>query len=269
MTEQKRIALLLQYDGSRFAGWQRQANAPSVQGTVEQALSRLAGEPVTLFGCSRTDAGVHARQHVSHFDSRITVPTERIYLALGTLLPDDISVLDAKEVSPGFHARFDPIGKQYSYYIWNDRKKSALLARYAMQEGRVLDIAAMEAEAARLPGKHDFRAFMASGSSAKTTVRTLHEVRLEQRGALIRLVIRGDGFLYNMVRIIAGTLLYIGLGKLPQGTIDQMLRTGDRTLGGKTLGAQGLFLDYVEYPEGPFEEWYNRPTYLPEFLTGL
>ncbi len=259
-----RTALLLQFDGTSYAGWQRQANAKSVQGTVEACLAKLCHEKITLIGCSRTDAGVHARHHISHFDSACTVPEDRLYLALGTLLPEDISVLDAKVVPDHFHARFGTSGKQYSYYIWNDRKKSALLSRYSLHESRDLDLEAMREGASLLVGKKDFRCFMASGSSAKTTVRTLHKVELEANGPLLRLIVAGDGFLYNMVRIIAGTLLYIGLGKLEPHDVQVMLETGDRTLAGKTLAPQGLFLDEVYYPESPFAEWYNKPNNLPE-----
>ncbi len=263
-----RTALLLQFDGTSYAGWQRQANARSVQGTLEACLKKLCKEEITVIGCSRTDAGVHAKQHISHFDSSCTVPEEKLHLALGTLLPEDISVLDAKVVPADFHARFGTSGKQYSYYIWNDRKKSALLSRYSLHESRPLDLEAMRLAASYLVGKKDFRCFMATGSSAKTTVRTLYRVAVEEQGSLLRIVVSGDGFLYNMVRIISGTLLYIGLGKLAPEDVRHMLETGDRTLAGKTLAPQGLFLDEVYYPESPFAEWYNKPNYLPDLGAG-
>ncbi len=265
----KRYALLLEYDGTDYAGWQRQNNARSVQGTAEKALSKMIKTKIHLYGCSRTDAGVHARGHVSHFDADCKVPTERIPLALASLLPPDISCLAAAEVPPDFHARFDPVGKQYSYYIWNHRRKSALLHRYTEQEGRPLDLAAMREAAALLVGRHDFRGFMASGSTSKITVRHIHKLEISgESGGLIRIQIAGDGFLYNMVRIIAGTLMYIGLGKLEQQDLQQMLEKGDRTLGGKTLGPQGLFLDKVFYRKNPFGACYNIAEHMPQFLKG-
>lgn len=255
----KRYALLLEYDGTDYAGWQRQANAPSVQGCVEKALSKMIKAPVRLVGCSRTDAGVHARHHVSHFDADCSVPTERIPLALASLLPDDIAVLDAAETAPDFHARFSPIGKQYSYYIWNSRRRSALLSRYTMQEGRPLDLAAMREAASYMVGKRDFKVFMASGSTAKTTVRTLFKAEIEgESGGLIRFCTAGDGFLYNMVRIMAGTLLYVGLGKLRPEDVKAMLLSGNRPEAGKTMPPQGLFLDEVWYEKSPFEACYNK-----------
>ena len=269
MTEKKRIALLLEYDGTAYAGWQRQANVRTVQGVVENALAKLCGESVTFYGCGGTDGGVHARGHVSHFNSHCTVPPERLYLALGTLLPDDISVLDAAIVPDTFHARFGSRGKQYSYYIWNNRFRSALLSRYSAHESRALDIDAMHRACDYLIGKHDFRCFMAAGSTAKTTIRTLYKVELSgETGGLLRLTISGDAFLYNMVRIIAGTLLYVGLGKFEPEMIEAMLASGDRTLAGKTLTAAGLFLDEVYYDENPFPACYNKQNNLAALLAG-
>lgn len=265
----QRFALLLEYDGTAYAGWQRQANAPSVQGCVEEALSKMCKEKVTLIGCSRTDAGVHARAHVSHFEADCKVPPEKIPLALGTLLPPDISCLAAAKVGPDFHARFSPCGKQYSYYIWNNRRRSALLNRYTMQEGRSLDLEAMRAAAELIVGEHDFRCFMAAGSSAKTTVRTVYKLDITgESGGLIRICIAGNGFLYNMVRIIAGTLVYVGLGKLSREDVARMMAEGKRPLAGKTLAPQGLFLDAVFYKNWPFAECYNKVKHLLTILTG-
>lgn len=264
----KRFALLLQYDGTAYAGWQRQANAPSVQGTVEQALSKMCKQKVTLIGCSRTDAGVHARQHVSHFEADCRVPPEKIPLALATLLPDDISCLDAALTDKDFHARFSPKGKQYSYYIWNNRRRAALLSRYSLAEGRPLNLQAMREAAELIVGTHDFRCFMAAGSSAKTTVRTIYKLEITgESGGLIRLCIAGNGFLYNMVRIIAGTLLYVGLGKLEARDVAVMLELGHRPLAGKTVPAKGLFLDEVYYDRWPFPACYNKSEHLMELLT--
>lgn len=246
------IALLLEWDGTAYAGWQYQENAPSIQGKVEKALTKICGESIRLHGCSRTDAGVHAWGHVSHFKTRCTIPVDRLPVALNTLLPQDISCRDAAVVKDDFHARFQTIGKQYSYYIYNFSRPSALQQRYAYHEKRPLDLQAMMLAAQKIEGKHDFICFMAAGGQAKTTVRTIYSLKLEQTGKRLRFIVRGDGFLYNMVRIIAGTLLYVGLGKLSVADIEQILRSGQRSLAGKTLPACGLFLDEVTYPENLF-----------------
>lgn len=249
----RRLALLMDWDGTDYSGWQVQANAKTIQGTLNQALSRVFGEPVQATGCSRTDAGVHACHHVSHVQTKCRIPVERIPVALNTLLPSDLAVRRAAEVDASFHARYGPISKQYSYWFYRGQLRNALVSRYTYQESRPLDLEAMRQVCCLLQGKHDFKAFQAAGAQTKTTVRTLFELRLEQQGELLRFVVRGDGFLYNMVRILAGTLLYVGLGKLEERAILAALESGQRSLVGKTLPARGLFLDRVFYPDDPFE----------------
>lgn len=247
-----RLALRTEWDGTGYAGWQFQDNARSLQECLEKALGKLYKGPIRVHGSSRTDAGVHAWGHVCHFDAPSGIPLDRLPLALNSLLPDDIAVQEAQQVAPDFHARFQARGKQYSYYIYRAENRSAFYSRYAYREIRPLDLDKMRSACRLLEGKHDFRGFMAAGGQVKTTVRTLYLVDLEEQGPLLRIRVRGDGFLYNMVRILAGTLLYVGLGKLSLAQLEEVLRVGDRSLAGKTLPACGLFLDEVYYEPNPF-----------------
>lgn len=263
----KKIALLVQYVGTNYGGWQKQDNAPTVQDELEKALTRLCKEPIRLQGCSRTDAGVHARFHISHFISTTTMPIEKIHIAMNTILPGDITVMDAKIVDMNFNARFDTIGKKYSYYIWNNTHKSAFLTPYSIQESRDLDLAAMRKAAKYLEGEHDFQGFMSQGSPVNSTIRELFEVTVHgEKGQMIRIDVKGNAFLYNMVRIIAGTLLYVGLGKINADDISDIILSGRRELAGKTLAAKGLFLEEVYYDNELFNEWYNGEQNLVKYL---
>ncbi len=250
------FALLTEFDGTDFVGWQEQLNLRSVQGTLRRAISRLAKEPIVLTGCSRTDSGVHAAGHVSSFCTTVGIPTEKWPPALNSILPDDISVIDAFcfEEYP-FDARREAMDKQYSYLILNRRNPSALLTRKYYFEPRPLDVAAMNQAAASFIGRHDFRAFMATGSEIKTTIRTIYELCVEsdvaQRDCWV-IRVRGDGFLYNMVRIIAGTLVEVGLGKIRPEEVAAMIVGGERKDAGLTLPAKGLRLDFVTYKQGLF-----------------
>lgn len=288
--ERRNIALLTAYDGTRYAGWQRQAKEASIQGELERALAKICKHPVTLYGCSRTDAGVHAQGHVSNFFTDCRIPADRLPLALDAHLPADIVCRAAAEVAPQFNARFAAGGKQYSYYIHQGPRPLPQLRRYAYHEARPLDFSAMQGACELLLGEHDFSAFQASGSpSAGGCVRRLYALAVwglkregfeprclamdyapgtgrwdalirrgeamegspftcpERAGTLLRVVVHGSGFLYNMMRILAGTLLYVGLGKIGTEQLKEALRTGRRTLAGKTLAAAGLCLDYVDY----------------------
>jgi tRNA pseudouridine38-40 synthase len=246
--EHRRIKLVTEYRGTRYAGWQYQDNAPTVQAALEKALSELLKRPVKLIGCSRTDAGVHALNHVSHFNGACPVPLDKFPLALIPFLPADIAVKEAQEVDEDFHARFSAKGKSYFYQIWNMPYRSALLSPYSYHEPRHLDLEAMKEACPYFIGTHDFAGFMATGSQAKTTVRTIYDLHIEiPQDGLIQIRIHGDAFLYNMVRIIAGTLLYVGLGKIKLSEIEAIIASKDRKKAGKTLEAKGLFLERVYY----------------------
>ncbi|MDD3212557.1 MAG: tRNA pseudouridine(38-40) synthase TruA, partial [Eubacteriales bacterium] len=203
----RRILLTISYDGTAYAGWQRQLNAVAVQQRVEEALFRLTGEHIGVTGASRTDAGVHALGQRAHFDTGGSIPADRFPYALNTCLPPDIRVLAGREVNGCFHARFDAKGKQYTYRIHNAPHASALYRNLTAHVPVPLNVEAMRAALPQLLGTHDFAAFQASGGTAKTTVRTLLSISLTQNGDDLTLLVRGNAFLYNMVRIIAGTLI--------------------------------------------------------------
>lgn len=244
----RRVLLTVSYDGTAYAGWQRQLNAVSVQQRLEEALARLEGAPTPVTGASRTDAGVHALGQRAHFDTQSRIPTEKYPFALNTLLPRDIRVFDAVEAPRAFHARFSACGKQYAYQIYNAPHASALDWNRTAHVPMSLADEAMRAALPALLGTHDFAAFQAAGGTAKTTVRTLTEAALERRGALLTLTVSGNAFLYNMVRILAGTLIEIGKGKLNADAFAEALRTGDRLALGPTAPPQGLTLLRVDYP---------------------
>lgn len=239
---QRRYKLLIEYDGTNYCGWQRQINGPSVQQTLEEALVRLTGEAVSVLGSSRTDAGVHALGLVAHFDSATRIPPEKIAFALNTMLPYDIRIRESALAPDGFHARYSAAGKVYRYCFYNARHDRAIGRQYSAHIPLPMDVDVMQKEANALLGTHDFAAFAASGSIAKQTVKTMHRVKITRRGDEVTLLILGDGFLYNMVRIIAGTLEEVGTGKREGGAIAKAIAMGDRLLLGKTAPARGLTL---------------------------
>lgn len=246
----KRILLTIEYDGTAYCGWQRQLNGPSVQQKVEEALFKVTGERVGITGASRTDAGVHALGQRAHFDMESTIPAGKLPFALNTKLPRDIRVTAGREVDAYFHARFDAAGKEYGYLIYNRRHPSALLRDLSAHVSVPLDVDAMERACRHLPGTHDFAAFQAAGGTARTTIRRVNSVSVQRQGDEIRLVIYGTAFLYNMVRIIAGTLIYVGQGRLPEDVFARAIETGDRLLLGPTAPPQGLCLNRVDYGGG-------------------
>lgn len=244
---QRRFRLTVEYDGTAYCGWQRQINGPSVQQELEEALSRLTHEKISVTGSSRTDAGVHARGLCAHFDSATRIPPEKIAFALNTMLPADIRIRESAAAPEGFHARFASCGKVYSYTFYNARHANAIGRQFTAHVPLALDARAMHEEAQSLLGTHDFAAFAASGSVVKSTVRTIYRVRVDRRGDYVTLHVLGDGFLYNMVRIIAGTLMEVGTGKREAGAIARAIETGDRLALGQTAPAQGLTLECVLY----------------------
>ena len=245
----RRILLTVSYDGTAYAGWQRQQNALAVQEALERALTTLTGERVAVTGASRTDAGVHALGQRAHFDTVSAIPPDKFPFALNTLLPRDIRALCGRDVRPDFHARFDARGKRYVYRIHNAPHASALWRDQTAHVPVPLDLDAMRLALSDLFGTHDFAAFQAAGGTAKTTVRTLSDASLARDGDDISLSVRGDAFLYNMVRIIAGTLIEIGAGKRAPDAFRRALATGDRLALGATAPARGLTLMEVYYPE--------------------
>ena len=254
MKERKRILLSVEYDGTGYAGWQRQSNGLAVQQVLEEALSRACGETVTVTGSSRTDAGVHALAQQVHFDTGCSIPPEKYPFVLNTMLPPDIRVQKGRQVPPDFHARFLSCGKTYTYRILNRRHGSALARNQCWHIPVPLDFASMEASLPPLLGTHDFAAFQAAGGTAKTTVRTLELAQLTRDGDWMTLTVSGNAFLYNMVRIIAGTLGEIGLGRLEPDAFARALESRNRLDLGMTAPPQGLTLAEVRYPPEAFTE---------------
>ncbi|MGN0774102.1 MAG: tRNA pseudouridine(38-40) synthase TruA [Candidatus Ventricola sp.] len=244
---QRRFLLVCEYDGTAYCGWQRQLNGPSVQQALEEALARLTGERVSVTGSSRTDAGVHALGLCAHFDSATRIPPDKLAFALNTMLPPDIRIRESGPAPDGFHARYSACGKVYRYTFFNSRHDCAVGRQYAAHVPLPLDAQLMHEEAQALCGTHDFAAFAASGSVASSTVRTIYRAQVRRCGETVTLTVLGDGFLYNMVRIIAGTLMEVGTGKRAPGAIARAIETGDRLALGQTAPARGLTLVRVLY----------------------
>lgn len=247
----QRICLTIEYDGTAYAGWQWQQNALGVQQVVEQAIERTTGSFCRVTGASRTDAGVHARGQAAHFDTDTRIPVEKLPYALNTQLPADVRVLSATAVSQDFHARFGALGKRYTYTLCHRPHAPALDRFRAFHVFGTLDVGAMREAASYLPGLHDFKAFQSTGAQTKTSVRRLWRVAVFPDGERVVLDVSGEGFLYNMVRIIAGTLAYVGMGKRTPDVTQQMILTGQRILGGPTAPPQGLVLEKVYYDQLP------------------
>lgn len=247
-----RILLTVEYDGTAYSGWQRQKNGLAVQEVIESALSRILETEVKITGASRTDAGVHAKGQRFHFDTSARIPPDRYPFVLNTELPPDIRVTEGRMVPDLFHARFLSSRKQYTYRIYNRRHASALHRLYSVHVPVTLDVEKMQSACQTLIGTHDFRAFQAVGGTAKTTIRTIYACQIEKDGDMLILTIEGNAFLYNMVRIIAGTLIQIGQGKLPVRAFETALSSGSRLDLGPTAPACGLELTTVGYPPTAF-----------------
>ena len=245
--EFKKTLLTLEYDGSGFAGWQRQAAFRTVQEEMEKAVSRAVGQETRVWGASRTDAGVSALGQRAHFYNYSTIPTEKFPFVLNTMLPPDIRVRAAREIPEGFHARFSCRGKIYTYRIYNNRHASAIRRHMTTHVPVPVDTDKMRDAARKFLGVHDFAAFQASGGTAKTTVRAIFGLDVDRQGDDITLTVRGSAFLYNMVRIMAGTLIAIGQDRLPPSCIDEALETGDRLVLGITAPPTGLELTRIFY----------------------
>lgn len=250
----KRILLSVEYDGFSYAGWQRQMNALAVQQVLEEALTQACGHPVSVTGASRTDAGVHALAQAVHFDTDCSIPADKYPFVLNNLLPPDIRVHSGREVPAGFHARFMCSGKTYTYRINNSRHGSALFRNQCWHVPVPLNTELMATAADTLIGTHDFAAFQASGGTARTTVRTVRDVSLIRDNDLILFRISGDAFLYNMVRIIIGTLMEIGLEKRSTDAFQKAFVSLDRLDLGMTAPPFGLELTEVRYSPSAFTD---------------
>ena len=240
--------LTIQYDGSRYDGWQKQGNTGNtIQGKLESVLSRFAGCPIELHGAGRTDAGVHAEGQVASVMLPGTTPPAEVMDYLNRYLPEDIAVIHGEEAPDRFHARLSAVGKVYRYDIRLGTSPDVFRRKYQYRVEEPLDIDAMKQAAALLTGTHDYRAFCANKRYKKSTVRTVHAIDIAVSGADMTLTFHGTGFLYNMVRILTGTLLEVGLGERKAEEMPAILDSLDRTRAGKTAPAQGLTLVEVEY----------------------
>lgn len=244
----KNIKLTIEYDGRRYLGWQRLGNSDkTIQGKIESILFQMTGEKIEIIGSGRTDAGTHARGQVANFKTESDLSEVEMLSFLNRYLPNDIVIKAVEEVGERFHARYNAIGKQYSYYVWNDTIPTAFYRHHSFYVPQKLDLLEMEKAAEKLLGTHDFIGFSALKKTKKSTVRTIKEIRLEKEGSMLHFTFIGDGFLHKMIRILTGTLLEIGMGKLDMQVIEEVLVKKVRQDAGETVPASGLFLDQVFY----------------------
>ena len=247
--QKKRIKLTIAYDGTNYCGWQVQPNGITVEEVVNKALSKLTGDAIAVIGASRTDSGVHALGNVAVFDSATSIPPERIAMALNQRLPDDIVVVQSEEVAPDFHPRYCDCEKTYEYHIINTRTPipTKRLTNYFVSYD--LDVSKMQQAADYLVGEHDFVSFCNVRTQVEDTVRTVTELEVLRQGEEITIRISGNGFLYNMVRIIVGTLIRVGRGFYTPENVKEILEAKDRKAAGVTAPAHGLMLVEIRYLE--------------------
>ncbi|MEN1762130.1 tRNA pseudouridine(38-40) synthase TruA [Anoxynatronum sibiricum] len=244
------IQMIIEYDGTDYCGWQIQPNGISIQEKLTAALTALTGEKITVHGSGRTDAGVHARGQCASFKTKSRIPANRFAPALNTHLPPDICVLETREASPDFHARYSALGKAYSYHFYVHPQGSALLRNVTWQLRQWPDTAKMEAALEMVTGTHDFAAFRAANSDVKDTVRTIWKASLHYNEPHLRITYQGNGFLYKMVRMLSAAVVQVGLGKMPLEAIRERLNHPEANYRKLTAPPQGLFLDRVYYEAG-------------------
>ena len=246
---ERNVKLVIAYDGTDFHGWQTQPGVRTVQGEVEEVARRVVRHPLEVFGASRTDAGVHARGQVAHLHTARVLPAENLRRAIACRLPADVTLVHAAEVRPDFHASRDARAKLYRYVIHNARRSPAeqLATRYRWHAWHALALDCMRAGAAALVGRHDYAGFANQGSPRESTVRTLRHIGIYRRYDQVIVDVEGDGFLYNQVRIMVGTLVEVGRGHWPPQRVTEILDSKDRSLAGPTAPAHGLCLRWVRY----------------------
>jgi len=244
----RNIKLSLQYDGTRYDGWQKQGNTDkTIQGKIETVLSQILNENIEINGSGRTDSGVHAYNQVANFYTKNNIDLEELIKKANFNLPNDIVIKAAEIVDESFHSRFNVKGKKYLYRIWNGKIRNPFLERYCVYQMENLDVNAMKIAAKYLIGEHDFSSFTSLKGKKKSKVRTIYSINFNVNNELIEILFYGNGFLYNMVRIISGTLLDVGLGEIASEDVIEILNKKDRSFAGYTAPAKGLFLYEVEY----------------------
>ncbi len=243
----RNIKLTIEYDGKDFNGWQKQPNKLNIQGSIEQAIKQITGEDVELNASGRTDAGVHALGQVANFKTNSNIPIDKMAIAINSKLKRSIIIKKAEEVDERFHSRLSCKRKTYRYVINNTPEGSAIYRNLETHIPQKLDVDKMKEAVKYFEGEHDFKAFKASGTSSKSSVRTIYETNLYKKDDKIYIELTGNGFLYNMVRIIAGTLVEVGLGKIKPEEIPEIIKSQKRENAGKTLPPNGLYLVKVMY----------------------
>lgn len=243
----RNIRLVIEYDGKSFNGWQKQPNKLNIQGEIEQAIGELTGEQIDLIASGRTDAGVHALGQVANFKTESNIPVEKFPYAINSKLKKSIVIKSAEEVDERFHSRYSVKEKTYRYTINNSKQGSAIFRDMEYHFPIELDVQKMQEAAKYLEGEHDFASFKASGTSSKSSVRTIYNAVVKQEGERIFIELTGNGFLYNMIRIISGTLLDVGIHKIEPEDVAKIIEEKNRLSAGKTLPARGLCLVEVKY----------------------
>ena len=243
----RNIKLTIEYDGKEYNGWQKQPNKLNIQGEIEKAISNITGEEVELNASGRTDAGVHALGQVANFKTNSNLPIEKMAIAINSQVKNSIRIIKAEEIEESFHSRYNCKEKTYRYIINNSKYGSAIYRGMEYHIPIKLDIDKMQEAAKYFEGEHDFKGFKSSGTSSKSSIRTIYKAIVKKENERIIIELTGNGFLYNMVRIISGTLVDVGLGKINPSEIPEIIESKDRTRAGKTLPPQGLYLVEVKY----------------------
>lgn len=243
----RNLLLTISFDGTAYHGWQVQENAVTVQQMLQDAFEKICSSRDNVVGCSRTDAGVHANMYCCNIRTENPIACDRLVTALNAVMPRDIAALDCREVDFDFHARYDCKSKEYIYKIWNSPNKTPFLYNYTLHYKYPLDAEFLSQQAKDFIGTHDFSSFCAAGSSVEDTVRTVMNASVEREGDMVIFRVEADGFLYNMVRIMTGTLLDIAKGKIPANSIPQIIDSGSRFAAGYTAPARGLYLNNINY----------------------
>jgi len=243
----RNVKIIIEYEGTNYLGWQKQAEGPTIQETIENALENITGENIFLFGSGRTDSGVHALGQVANFKTHSNIKPAKFQMGLNSILPKDITIIDAQDVDSDFHAQFSAKSKTYVYKIFNSPHPSALMRKVSWFIPQTLDISQMQKSAEYLLGKHDFKAFALSSTEVKTTVRTVLKADIEPNYNMIIFCIEATGFLKRMVRLIVGTLVQVGKGRITPADFADILQSGEKTKFVYAAPPHGLYLKEVKY----------------------
>ena len=243
----RNLLLTLQYDGSVFHGWQVQKNAITIQEVFQNAVEKVFGERLNIVGCSRTDTGVHANMYCCNIKTDLNISKDGIIMGLNTYLPDEIAVIDCTEVSDDFHARYHCKSKEYVYKLYNGKVRNPFLAKYTYFYRYDIDVDYLDKEAQAYVGTYDYSGFCSTGSKVGNTIRTVKKFNVWRENDMVYFKVEADGFLYNMVRIMVGTLLFVAQGKIKENQLKNVILSKDRKLAGKTAPASGLYLNKVNY----------------------